>query len=152
MAATNPTLRASFPAKASVTNATDAARQVLLRLALAPSQSTNRCFSGQTITGGYLGVPGEYTNFFVNLTQQTGHTSAVMQVTYEVPPTNVQAAEPVRCDERLVIAAIEHALLQPRAPRVAPGEQPVARRRANRRPAMRICERHPLGRGPSAAS
>ncbi|TXT49079.1 MAG: mannan endo-1 4-beta-mannosidase [Limisphaerales bacterium] len=37
-------------------------------------------------------MPTEYTNFFVNLAQQTGHTPAVMQLTYEVPPTNVQAA------------------------------------------------------------
>ena len=91
-AATDPTMRASFPGKASVTNATDAVRQVLLRLALAPSQPTNRCFSGQTLSGGYLGVQGEYTNFFLNLAQQTGHTPAVMQVTYEAPPTNLQAA------------------------------------------------------------
>ena len=91
-AATDPTQRTSFPAKASVTNATDAARQVLLRLALAPSQPTNRCFSGQTITGGYGGVQAEYTNFFLNLAQQTGHTPAVMQLTYEVPPTNLQFA------------------------------------------------------------
>jgi len=91
-AATDPTQRTSFPGKASVTNATDAARQVLLRLAIAPSQPTNRCFSGQTLSGGQLGVPGEYTNFFLNLAQQTGHTPAVMQLTYEVPPTNVQAA------------------------------------------------------------
>ncbi|PAW91549.1 MAG: hypothetical protein B9S33_00745 [Pedosphaera sp. Tous-C6FEB] len=90
-AATDPTLRASFPGKASTTNATDAARQILLRLAVAPSQPTNRCFSGQTLTGGNVGVPTEYTNFFLNLAQQTGHTPAVMQLTYEVPPTNLQA-------------------------------------------------------------
>ena len=52
--------------------------------------------------------------------------------------------EPVGRDERIVIGAVEHALLQVRAPRVAARQQAVARGRADGGAAVRIGEGHAL--------
>ena len=53
--------------------------------------------------------------------------------------------QPLGCDQRRHVA-IEHAVLQSRAPRVAPREQSVARRRADRRAAVGVRKGQPLRR------
>ena len=64
-----------------------------------------------------------------------------------LPLQQVTDGEPVGGDQRLRVAIV-NALLQVRAPRVAAGQQAVARGRADGRPAVRIRKRHAFAAQP----